>query len=148
MLGTPPAVLDAIDALTAVVLLVLGGLYALQGPRQVLADLRDPVQAPFVPVPALTAMILAAALARYSFAAGRVLVIIFLAVTITAGGWLAGQWIARDVDQASVHPGYYLPTVAAGMVGAAMLARVHLRPWPRRPSGSGSRPGCSWDRSC
>lgn len=92
-----------------------------------LADLRDPVQGPFVPVSALTAMILAAALARYPFAAGRLLVIIFLAVTITAGGWLTGQWIARDADQAPVHPGYYLPTVAAGMVGAAMLAQVHPR---------------------
>jgi tellurite resistance protein len=127
VLGTPPAVPDAINALTAVVLLVLGGLYALQGPRQVLADLRDPVQGPFVPVSTLTAMILAAALARYSFAPGRVLVIIFLAATITAGGWLIGQWIARDADQAPVHPGYYLPTVAGGMVGAAMLAQVHLR---------------------
>jgi hypothetical protein len=54
VLGTPPAVPDAINALAAVVLLVLGGLYALQGPRQVLADLRDPVQGPFVPVSALT----------------------------------------------------------------------------------------------
>ena len=46
------------------VLLVLGWLYASQGPRQVMAGLRDPVQAPFVAVPAITAMMLGAALAQ------------------------------------------------------------------------------------
>ena len=126
-LGTPPAVPDAISIVAALVLAVLAGLYALQGLRQVLADLRDPVQAPFVLVSSLTAMILAAALARYSFTAGRALVVIFLAVTIAGGGWLTGQWIAGDLDAKSVHPGYYLPTVAGGLVGASMLAQVHLR---------------------
>ena len=107
-------------------LLVLSGLYAMQGPRQVLADLRDPVQAPFMVVASLTAMILAAALARYSFTAGRALVVIFLAVTIITGGWLTGHWMTGGLDTPSVHPGYYLPTVAGGLVGASMLALVHL----------------------
>jgi len=101
-------------------------LYAAKGPRQMLADLRDPVQAPFVAVPAIIAMMLGAALASVSFAAGRTLVVIFLAVTIIIGGWLIGQWIAADPDQASVHPGYYLPTVAGGLVGTITLAQVHL----------------------
>lgn len=113
--------------MAALVLAILAGLYAMQGLRQVLADLRDPVQAPFVLVSSLTAMILAAALARYSFTAGRALVVIFLAVTIAGGGWLTGQWIAGNLDAKSVHPGYYLPTVAGGLVGASMLAQVHLR---------------------
>ena len=125
-LGTPTAVPDAIDILAAVVLLVLGCLYAAQGPRRVLADARDPVQAPFLAVPAITAMMLAAALASVSFAAGRVLVVIFLGVTIAVAGWLGGQWIAADLDRASVHPGYYLPSVAGGLVGAITLSQVHL----------------------
>jgi len=125
-LGTSPAVPDAIDILAAVVLLILGWLYAAQGPRRVLADLRDPVLAPFVAVPAITAMMLAAALASVAFAAGRALVVIFLAVTVGVGGWLAGRWIAGDLDQVSVHPGYYLPTVAGGLVGVITLAQVHL----------------------
>src|SRR5579864_5998934 len=54
-LGTSPAVPGAIDILAAAVLLILGALYAARGPRSVLADLRDPVQAPFVAVPAITA---------------------------------------------------------------------------------------------
>jgi tellurite resistance protein len=125
-LGTPVAVPDAIDILAAVVLLVLGCLYVAQGPRRVLADVRDPVQSPFLAVPAIIAMMLGAALASVSFAAGRALVVIFLAITVAVAGWLGGQWIAGDLDQASVHPGYYLPSVAGGLVGAITLSQVHL----------------------
>jgi tellurite resistance protein len=125
-LGTPTAVPDAIDILAVIMLLVLGWLYAAQGPRRMLADTRDPVQAPFLALPAITAMMLAAALASVSFAAGRVLVLIFLAVTIAVAGWLGGQWIAGDLALASVHPGYYLPSVAGGLVGAITLSEVHL----------------------
>lgn len=126
-LGTSAWVPGAIDILAAVVLLILGALYAAQGPRRMVADLRDPVQAPFVAVPAITAMMLGAALASVAFGAGRVLVVIFLAVTIGIAGWLAGQWIAGDLDQAAVHPGYYLPSVAGGLVGVITLSQVHLR---------------------
>jgi tellurite resistance protein len=125
-LGTPTAVPGAIYILAAVVLLVVGALYAAQGPRRMLADTRDPVMAPFLAVPSITAMMLGAALASVSFAAGRILVVIFLAVTIVVAGWLGGQWIAGDHDQASVHPGYYLPSVAGGLVGAITLVQVHL----------------------
>ena len=136
-LGTPSAVPGAIDILAAVVLLLLGWLYAAQGARRVLADLRDPVQAPFVAVPAITAMMLGAALASVSFAAGRALVVIFLAVTICVGGWLGGQWITGDLDPASVHPGYYLPTVAGGLVGAITLSQVHLHALAQASFGVG-----------
>ena len=126
-LGTSPAVPDAVDILAAVVLLIVGWIYVAQGARRVLADLRDPVQSPFVAVPAITAMMLAAALASVAFTAGRVLVIVFLAITIAIGGWLTGQWITGGIDQVSVHPGYYLPTVAGGLVGVITLMQVNLR---------------------
>jgi tellurite resistance protein len=125
-LGTPPAIPDALYILAAAVWLVLVVAYAAQGPRQILADLHHPVLAPFVPVAAIAAMILAAALASDAFAAARILVIVFLAVTIAAGGWLIGQWISAGPRQDSVHPGYYLPAVAGGLIGAAAAAHVHL----------------------
>lgn len=125
-LGTPSAVPDAIDILAAVVLLILGWMYAAKGPRQVAADLRDPVQSPFVAVPGITAMMLAAALASVAFAAGRALVVIFLAATVIVAGWLTGRWISADPGRESVHPGYYLPAVAGGLVGAITLSQVHL----------------------
>ena len=93
VLGTPQAVPDALNVLDAAVWLVLVGAYLLQGPRVILADLRDPVLSPFVSASALTAMILSAALAKEAFAAGRVLVIVSVAVTIGLGGWLTGQWM-------------------------------------------------------
>jgi tellurite resistance protein len=121
-----------------VVLLILGALYAAQGPRRVRADVRDPVQAPFVVVPSIIAMMLAAALASVSFAAGRALVVVFLAVTVIIGGWLVGRWIGGGAGQVSVHPGYYLPTVAGGLVGAITLAQVHLRALAEAAFGIGA----------
>jgi hypothetical protein len=75
LLGTPQAIPDALSILDAALWLVLVGAYLVQGPRIIMADLRDPVLSPFVSASALTAMLLSAALAREAFAAGRVLVI-------------------------------------------------------------------------
>jgi tellurite resistance protein len=126
VLGISRAVPDALDVLDAVVWLVLVGAYLAQGPRIIMADLRDPVLSPFVSASALTAMILAAALAKDAFAAGRVLVIVFLAVTVGLGGWLTGQWMTGGIEPDSVHPGYFLPTAAGGLIGANAAAQVHL----------------------
>jgi tellurite resistance protein len=126
VLGTPQAVPDALDVLDAVLWLVLVGAYLAQGPRIIKADLRDPVLSPFVSASFLTALILAAALAKGAFAAGRVLVIVCLAATIAIGGWLTGQWMTGGIDPDSVHTGYLLPTAAGGLIGANAAAQVHL----------------------
>jgi tellurite resistance protein len=126
VLGTPQAVPDVLNALDAALWLVLVGAYLAQGPRNVLADLRDPVLSPFVPSAALTAMLLAAALAADAPAAGRVLVVVFLTVTMAVGGWLTGQWMTGGIEPDSVHPGYFLPTAAGGLIGANAAAQVHL----------------------
>jgi tellurite resistance protein len=126
LLGTPQAVPDALNVLGAALWLVLVGAYLAQGPRIILADLRDPVLSPFVSASALTAMLLSAALAKEAFAAGRVLVIVCLAVTIGIGSWLTGQWMTGDIEPDSVHPGYFLPTAAGGLIGANAAAQVHL----------------------
>jgi tellurite resistance protein len=125
-LGTAPAIPDALNIVAATAWLVLVTAYVAQGPRQIGADLHHPVLAPFVPVAAITAMILASALASAAFAAARILVVVFLAVTIATGGWLIGQWILAGVREDSIHSGYYLPTVAGGLIGAAAAAHVHL----------------------
>ena len=126
LLGTPQAVPDALSILDAALWLVLVGAYLAQGPRIILADLRDPLLSPFVSVSALTAMILAAALATDAPAVGRVLVMVFLAVTIGIGSWLTGQWMTGGIELDSVHPGYLLPTAAGGLIGANAAAQVHL----------------------
>jgi tellurite resistance protein len=43
-------------------------------------------------------MLLAGALASYAFTAGRVLVVIFLALTIALGAFFTGQWIVGDMS--------------------------------------------------
>jgi tellurite resistance protein len=126
LLGTPQAIPDALSILDAALWLVLIGAYLAQGPRIVLADLRDPVLSPFVSASALTAMLLSAALVKEAFAAGRVLVIVSLAVTMGIGGWLTGQWMTGGIEPDSVHPGYFLPTAAGGLIGANAAAQVHL----------------------
>jgi tellurite resistance protein len=137
VLGTVQAVPGALDVLAAGLWLVLAGAYLAQGPRIVLADLRDPVLSPFVSASALTAMLLAAALAKDAPAAGRVLVIVFLAITIAIGGWLTGQWMTGGVDPDSVHPGYFLPTAAGGLIGANAAAQVHLHALAQASFGIG-----------
>jgi tellurite resistance protein len=126
LLGTAQAVPGALHVLDAAVWLVLAGAYLAQGPRIILADLRDPVLSPFVSASALTAMLLSAALANDAFTAGRVLVIVSLAVTAGLGGWLTGQWMTGGIDPDSVHTGYFLPTGAGGLIGADAAAQVHL----------------------
>jgi tellurite resistance protein len=126
LLGTPQAIPDALSILDAVLWLVLVGAYLAQGPRIIMADLRDPVLSPFVSAAALTAMLLAAALAQDAFTAGRVLVIVFLAITIGIVGWLTGQWMTGGIEPDSVHPGYLLPTAAGALIGANAATQVHL----------------------
>ena len=125
-LGLPRAVPDAIFIMAAVAWLVLIAGYAAKGPRQVLADLHHPVLAPFVSLAVIIPMILSSALATVAFAAGRAMVIFFLVATIAVGSWLTGQWIIGDLGQDSAHPGYFLPTVAGGLIGASAAAQVHL----------------------
>lgn len=125
-LGTSSVFSDALNVLAAVVWLLLTVGYLAQGPRRLIADLRNPMLAPFVSVSAITGMLLAAALSAFAFGAGRILVGVFLGLTILVGGWLTGQWILGDTAEASFHPGYFLPTVAGGLIGAFCAAQVHL----------------------
>jgi tellurite resistance protein len=129
VLGTPQAVPDALNVLDAALWLFLIGAYLAQGPRIVLADLRDRVLSPFVPASALAAMLLAAALAAEAPAAGRVLVVVFLTVTIAIGGWLTGQWMTGGIEPDSVHPGYFLPTAATGYAIAVIALLTAFVSW-------------------
>jgi tellurite resistance protein TehA-like permease len=133
-LGVTPAIADGIYILAAVVLLIVGWLYAAQGPRRVLADLRDPVMAPFVAVPGITAMMLAAALASVAFAAGRVLVVIFLAITIGFAGWLGGTGYAvAAITAITVFIAAIAVRTAIALAHGQFLAQPAERPPSPRP---------------
>jgi tellurite resistance protein len=137
LLGTPQAIPDALSILDAALWLVLVVAYLAQGPRIIMADLRDPVLSAFVPVFALTAMLLAPALAPDASAAARILVVVFLAVTMAIGGWLTGQWMTGGIEPESVHPGYYLHATAGGLIGANAAVQVHLHALAQASFGVG-----------
>lgn len=126
LLHVSAAVPRVIYVLAAVVWLVLLAAYVAQGLPRMMADLRDPVLGPFVSLAVITPMILAAARAAVAFSAGRVLVVVFLVLTLVLGGWLTGEWIVGDLSQDAWHPGDFLPTVAGSLLGAYAAAAVHL----------------------
>ncbi len=124
----PAAVGETICLLSAAAWLVVLGAYLrhLLVDRGVLArDLLDPIAAPFASLALITPMLLAAlALHPHAGTAGRVVTDVFLTLTVLLGGWFTGQWIYRPVDLDTFHPGYFLPTVAGGLVAAAAAASV------------------------
>lgn len=125
-LGTSTAVPNALDILSAAIWVMLVGLYFSQGATRLLADLRDDVVSPFVSLIVITPMLLGAGLSEYAFDAGRAIVAVFLALTVLFGGWVTGQWIVSEIDQDKMHPGYFLPTVAGGLVAAYAAAVVGM----------------------
>src|SRR5262249_50266832 len=82
LLSISPAVPDAIFILAAVVWILLVAGYLAQGRAQLVADWRDGALSPFIPLAVIVPMILAVALSKYAFWAGRILVIVFLALTV------------------------------------------------------------------
>ncbi len=127
VLGFPRAVSDVFLGAAALVWVVLVAVYLGQGWQRIWADLRDPVLAPFTSLAVITPMIPAVALAQANLTAGRVVVCVFAAATVILGGFLTGQWVVGDLEQAAAYPGYFLPTVAGGLVSSGSLAEVHLR---------------------
>jgi tellurite resistance protein len=126
VLHTPAAVPDAISVVAALTWAVLLACYLAQGTASALADFRHKVFSPFISLAPITGMLLALTLSSYAFTAGRVLVVVFLVITLLVGGLLTGEWITADLDHDSAHPGYFLPTVAGGLVGSFCAVGVHL----------------------
>jgi tellurite resistance protein len=124
----PGQVLLAISAL--VWLTVLGGYlrYVLSDRPALVRDLTDPIAGPFASLAVITPMLLAAG-GLYPLApgAGRVLLDVFLALTVLLGAWFTGQWIYRPLELDNFHPGYFLPTVAGGLIASYGAATVGQR---------------------
>jgi tellurite resistance protein len=111
----------------AVWLVVLGGYlgHLLSEWPAFRRDLLDADASPFGSLALITPMILAAeGLYRYAPGAGRVLLDVFLALTVVLGAWFTGQWIYGRVPIERFHPGYFLPLVAGGLIGSAAAAEV------------------------
>jgi tellurite resistance protein len=125
---TPRTVSDALLILAALAwLTVLGGYlrFVATTPSALTRDLLDPVAGPFAALIVITPMLLAAeGVYPHAAAAGRAGLDVFLVLTVLLGSWFTGQWIYGPLDLDKFHPGYFLPTVAGGLVAAAGAAAV------------------------
>lgn len=88
-------------------------------------DLTHPVHSPFLSLALITPMILASTgVAPHLPVLGTVLTDVFVVLTVLHGAWFTGQLIHGDYALDQLHPGYFLPTVAGGLVGATSAAGV------------------------
>ena len=124
----PVAVANTLAALAA--LLWLGivlayGRYALAEKGALRRDLQDLTAGPFAALILITPMMLSyESLAPYAHTAGKVVIDVFLVLVLLLGGWFTGQWIYGPLDVDRLHPGYFLPTVAGGLIASASATSV------------------------
>ena len=126
----PQAVGDVLLAAALGWLIVLAAClrHVLSVRSALVRDLLDPVAAPFASLALITPMLLAAnGLYPHAPGAGRVLLDMFLVLTVLLGAWFTGQWIYGPVQLDTFHPGYFLPTVAGGLIASAGAADVGQR---------------------
>lgn len=117
-------VLIALAGLTWLAVLIAYLRWALPHGRLV-ADLLDPIAGPFASLVVIVPMLVAAeGIYPHAHATGRVTFDVFLSLTVLLGGWFTGQWIYTPMNLDTFHPGYFLPTVAGGLVAAGGAAQV------------------------
>lgn len=128
-LGITPLIAAAFWIVTAVAWAWLIVAHTVRGARSgetLAAQLRHPVQGPIAALVPVTGMLLAGELLLYSPQAGAVLFVIFAVVAAVFAGWLIATWLQGGLALESVHGGYLLPTVAAGLVGADVAAKAGM----------------------
>jgi tellurite resistance protein len=126
ILHTSIDVSNALYILAAAVWLLVLVLYVAQGPRRIMADLRDQTLGAFSSVAVITPTLVSSALAPYALTAARVLVGVFLALTVLLGSWTTGLWIVEPIDRDAANPSYFLPAAASGLVGGFAAAQVGM----------------------
>ncbi|WP_249998342.1 hypothetical protein [Actinoplanes sp. M2I2] len=122
----PASTLWIVTAVVWVASLIWYGRDVVHGGR-LRTELKDAVFAPFTAVIAIVPMFLGVALAGHARRTGEIVFGIALALTVAIGAWLAGEWIIADFQLAHWHPGYFLPTVGGGLIGAGGSAALGHR---------------------
>jgi tellurite resistance protein len=128
-LALPTLLVQAFWAIAAVGWLWLIVAHLVRGARSpdtLRSQLRNPTQAPMATLVPTTAMLLAADLRDFVPLAGLILFIVAVVAAALFAGWLIATWLQGGLALESVHGGYLLPTVAAGLVGADAAAHVGL----------------------
>ncbi len=104
--------------------------YALTTRGALIRDLTDMTAGPFASLALITPVLLVAdGLAPYAHDQATVLIDILAVAILLLGGWFTGFWMRGGVELDRLHPGYFLPTVAGGLVasaGAAVVGQLQL----------------------
>ncbi len=91
--------------------------------RKIVANLSDPILGPFGALVLIVPMVLILdGLLPYDPSLARVLIVILIGGLVALGSWFIGQWMYEPMSLDSFHPGYFLPTVAGGLISAAAAA--------------------------
>src|ERR1039458_2536794 len=125
----PSGIADALFLIAAVawLALVVGCLIRwARAPRLIFGEITDSVLAPFWALPLIVGMQLSVALQPHAADVARVCFELFLGLTVLFGGWVTGQWLTGQLMPSEPHPGYFLPTVAGGLIGAQGAAAFGL----------------------
>lgn len=102
--------------------------WALAARGRIATDLQDRTAGPFAALIVIVPILLATnGLAPYAPTAARLLVDLSIVLVVALGGWLTGLWMRSGTDIDRLHPGYFLPTVAGGLVASAGAATVGQR---------------------
>jgi tellurite resistance protein len=101
-------------------------------------QLTDPTFAPFVALAFIVPMLFGQALAAHARHIGEAVFAAGLAGVVILGGWLTSQWIVTDMPLDRWHPGYFLPTVAGGLLAAGGCAALGFAGLARLMFGYGA----------
>jgi tellurite resistance protein len=129
LFGLPASIGTAFFLVATAVFLILLLSFATKlvlAPRTVTSELKHPVLGPFYSLLPISGMLLAVGLQPYALGAALVVFWICFIATALLGGWLTGQWIVSELDIDKFHPGYFLPTVAGGLLGGESAAHFGL----------------------
>ncbi|RFA13107.1 hypothetical protein B7R22_13990 [Subtercola boreus] len=128
-LGAPDGIAEFLWVVTAIAWIWLVVAHALRGRRttdRLVDQLRHPAQGPIAALVPIVMMLLGAHLHSSLPAAGFWVVVVGLAATVLFAGWIVARWIGGGLEPDAVHGGYFLPTVAAGFIGATAAAKIGL----------------------
>ncbi|MFZ4893826.1 transporter [Plantibacter sp. Mn2098] len=129
LLGVPPVIGNVVWIIAAIAWVWLIVAHLVRGRRSAdsLGDqLRHPAQGPIGSLAPTVGMLLGAKLADVAPLAGEIVVVVMIAVAAVFAAWILGHWASGRVQAAAIHGGYFLPTVAAGLVAAGAAAKVGL----------------------
>jgi tellurite resistance protein len=123
-----PKALSAVAAIAWLGVLTAYLLPPQRGAQRIAAELRDPAASPFLVLPFLVGMLLAGVgLKPEAPTAARVLFLAFLVGELLIAGLVVGRWVSVRGVSDRVHPGFYLPIVGGGLLGAQIASSFGLR---------------------